>query len=190
MDGERAVAGDDVETSSYHVKDALDANFTYNHSKPSSKVSVRGPDSVSNVSSSRGRLDNGSRLRRQFHEPDIGQRMFSYTLITQIVRFTTLVCVQHVMLSFFVLLSLFFSHTHTHTHTHTRTHTALDGSGWHQPVGRDAMQEPDSRPDSGEIDIMPAQIRMDSGSTHSLGSQSQGSISSGQRPPYQPGRFN
>ena len=71
-------------------------------------------------------------------------------------------------------------------------------SGWQQqhqyPTAagwRDATEEPDSRPDSGELEIMPAEVNMELGgereSTHSLGSQSEGSMGSLQRLPYQPG---
>ena len=78
-------------------------------------------------------------------------------------------------------------------------HPPLGHSGWQQqqhqyPLSagwRGAAEEPDSRPDSGELEIMPAEVNMELGgereSTHSLGSQSEGSMGSLQRLPYQPG---
>ena len=78
LDGDHAVAGDDdVETSSYHVKDALDANFTYNSHSNKQPQSTRqhglraGVNNQSNVN--RGQLESGSRLRRQPYRPSTGQ---------------------------------------------------------------------------------------------------------------------
>ena len=47
-------------------------------------------------------------------------------------------------------------HMHGCTHTHTHTHTALGKEGDHlstpaSPIGRDAMQESPSRPESEEV---------------------------------------
>ena len=83
LGGDHAVAGDDdVETSSYHVKDALDANFTYNSHSNKQPQSARqhglraGVNNQSNVN--RGQLESGSRLRRQPYQPSTGQSMSSY----------------------------------------------------------------------------------------------------------------
>ena len=69
LDGDHVVAGDDdVETSSYHIKDALDANFTYN------SHSNRQPQSARQYGPRPG-ANNQSGLRRQPYQPSTGQGM-------------------------------------------------------------------------------------------------------------------
>ena len=84
LDGEGEVAlNDDVETSSYHVKDALDANFTYDYSnKPlSSSYGRSRPGDVSNRGG--GHMNSGSRLRGPPpHQPNIGEHYcYVYSLL-------------------------------------------------------------------------------------------------------------
>ena len=94
---------------------------------------------------------------------------------------------------------------HAHTFTAHKLPSPLlyvgHHGGWQQPQQhqqypattagwRDAAEEPDSRPDSGELEIMPAEVDMELGGERereSLGSQSEGSMGSLQRLPYQPG---
>ena len=72
------MAGDnDVEETSYHIKDALDANFTYNgysNKQPPARQYGGGVNNMSNVG--RGQLESGSRLRRQPYQPNTGQGMW------------------------------------------------------------------------------------------------------------------
>ena len=79
---EGIVAGDDnVETSSYHIKDALDANFTYSHSnmQPSSFQYGRGQPGMGQVR--RGQLHgtSGGRFRGPAYQSNTGgQGMLSF----------------------------------------------------------------------------------------------------------------
>ena len=80
LEGVHAVAvDDDVETSSYHIKDALDANFTYNshsHSNrqpPSTRQHGLRAGVNNQTAMNRGQLESGNRLGRQPYQPGTGQ---------------------------------------------------------------------------------------------------------------------